>query len=137
MPGYHALGAVADRVITIRVKNALDLAKTQSAAAGVAALVPGVGKDFVEGETYKTVAQKISESLAAQKADADVQVIDRAGIVPQPTTYFTAKKQLPQSPGEEDSEAWKFTKTYGWGVATGVGVSGLVALAWRYFFRGE
>lgn len=133
MSGYAILGAGPDRVITVRLKNALDLAKGQSALARAASLIPGAGPDFVEGQTYEAVAEKINESLAAQKAVAEVRVIDGSGIVPAPRTFFTApSRPTPSAADEPESDVWKFTRTYGWGVAAGVGLSGIALLLWRY-----
>lgn len=144
MTGYHLLGAGStDRVITVRVRNALDLAKAQSALATAASWVPGAGPDFVEGQAYEAIAQKIGESLAAQKAVAEVKVIDGAWIAAQPKTFFTAPQAslptptAPGVPAEPESDAWKFTKTYGWGVGVGVGLTGIALAIWHYFFRGE
>lgn len=151
MTGYTLLGlnSASERVITIRVKNALALAKNQSKLASglssAASLLPGAGNaadSFIEGQAYEAIAQKINESLAAQKADAEVKVIDGTGIVPQPKTFFSAppmSRAYPDVPGvgpvETDGEIWKFTRTYGWGVAAGLGLSGAAGLIWHYFFR--
>lgn len=141
MTGYQILGTNGtDRVITIRVKNALDLAKTQSALATAASWVPGAGPDFVEGQAYEAIAQKIGEALVTQKVDAEVKVIDGAGIVPATHTFFTVPSRpiVPSTPGTEpESDLWKFTKTYGWGVGVGVGLSGIALAIWHYFLRGE
>ena len=96
MSGYHLLGTITDRVITIRVKNALALAKAQSSLATVASWVPGAGEDFVVEQTYEAIAGKINESLTAQKADAEVKVVD--GVQPW-VTYFTAPKAALPTPG--------------------------------------
>lgn len=139
MSGYHILGeAKTDRVITIRVKNALSLARGQSALATVASWVPGAGPEFVEAQAYEAIAGKINESLAEQHADAEVRVIDGSAIVPKPHTYFTAAKRTPRLPGmpvETESEVWKFARTYKFGVVAGVGLSGIAGLVWHYFFR--
>ena len=147
MSGYTILGAGAgqsagpDRVITIRLKNALALAKGQSALASAASFIPGVGPEFVEGQTYEAVAQKIGESLAEQKAVAEIKVIDGSGIIPQPKTYFSAAavKRLPGVPGipEQESEVWKFARTYKFGVVAGVGLTGIALAVWKYFFAKE
>ena len=146
MSGYTILGAGAgqsagpDRVITIRLKNALALAKGQSALASAASFIPGVGPEFVEGQTYEAVAQKIGESLAEQKAIAEIKVIDGSGIIPQPKTYFSAaavkRPPVPGVPGtpEQESEVWKFARTYKFGVVAGVGLTGIALAVWKYFF---
>ena len=145
MSGYTILGSGQstgpDRVITIRLKNALALAKGQSAMASAASLIPGVGPEFVEGQTYEAVAQKIGESLAEQKAIAEIKVIDGSGIIPQPKTYFSAAavKRVPGVPGmpEQESEVWKFARTYKFGVVAGVGLTGIALAVWKYFFAKE
>ena len=150
MSGYTILGsgqstgpAGPDRVITIRLKNALALAKGQSALASAASFIPGVGPEFVEGQTYEAVAQKIGESLAEQKAIAEIKVIDGSGIIPQPKTYFSAaavkRPPVPGVPGvpgtpEQESEVWKFARTYKFGVVAGVGLTGIALAIWQYFF---
>ncbi len=144
MTGYHILGSTSpDRVITIRVKNAVDLARGQSATASglskVSSWIPGAqpaADSFIEGQTYEAIAQKISESLAAQKAVAEIHVIDGSGIVPNAQTYFSLAPKAPSSVApEDDGEVWKFAKTYKWGFVAGAGLTGIAGLVWHFFFR--
>lgn len=134
MNGYTILGSAPDRVITVRVRNTLALAKGQSALATVASWVPDAGPDFVEGQAYEAIAQKISDALTGQHADAEVRVIDGNGIVPQPQTYFTAAARAPATEPEEGDD-WRVARTYSWRVVTGAGLSGLLAVLWHYFLR--
>ena len=135
MIGYAILGErTLDRTITIRLENPLALARSQSALARTAALLPaGITDPFVEGETYAAVAEKIAETLAAQGAVAEVRVVDGASLPKDAQSYFLSRK-VPGTLAPED-DVWKFARTYKWGVAAGVGFSGILALLWYYFSK--
>ena len=137
MTGYAILGVTANeakgpnRLVTIRLKNAVELARGQSALARAASLLPGgIDEAFIGEQTYEAVAEKIAAELAAQGAKAEVRVVDGFSVSPDPKTYFLSRK----TPGarEAEDEIWKFARTYRWGVAAGVGLSGLALLLWRY-----
>ena len=112
------LGAAAapDRIITIRVKNATQLAKDRGGVAALAAI--GIPK-VVEAEVYDEMAKELGAELRRNKVDADVAVVDARGFGSAPASRPT------------DGRSFLI------GAAAGVGTAGLVGLAWKLLSGGK
>jgi hypothetical protein len=99
------------RVIAVRLKDPLAIARAQGGAVATAAsyLVPAT----VSGEVYSKAAAQLDDALRAKGIDAEVRVMDLAGATPAP-------------PSTRDLRA---------GLVLGVAATGATYIAWRLLLR--
>lgn len=96
------------RAIVIQLRDPSGVAASRSSIASLASLV---APQMIESEVYKGLADELRTSLAKNKAEADVSVVDAGSL----------KGIVPASVA---SDGPAFLK----GLAIGVGVAGIVAL---------
>ena len=84
LTGVDILGAESEKILTIRVKNYLDLAKAEGALGTIAATL---SPKTVESLVYAKMSGEFAKALKDKKVDADVQVIDGPVGSPQPSKF--------------------------------------------------
>lgn len=103
--GLDVLGAEPEtnRAILIRVKNAGEVARSQGTLATIAqSLAPAT----IEAKVYDEMAKQLQQKLKDQHVDAEVTVVEPKGMQP-----------------ADGKHVWQ-------DVAIGLGLVGVVALAW-------